>query len=157
MMRGTSKSARAEREREKRAERLNKRLFNNSLALFIEHKYRAIFDEYNQLYREMKEAHLGRKNLVTSSTFQKWLTENTVPPVPASPATVPPVPTSPATVPPVTTSPASFPDILSQAVEETGVGMEEPQQGPQDIRQQIDDILNEMLGDQDLHNILHEP
>ena len=148
------KSVRAARERGKRAERLNNRLFNNPLAVFVEHKYPLIFEEYNELYRKMKETHPARKNLVTSVTFQEWLAENTAvaasPAAPSSPAaTSPPSPPAP--------SPVQVPDILTQAVEETGVGIVQPLQGPQDIRQEIDEIINEMLRDEDLHDILEAP
>ena len=133
--------------------------------MFVEYKYPAIFAEYSELFRQMREAHPRRKNLLTSSTFRKWLDENsapststvTSPATPTSPATSPAPSTSPPTSPAPSTPTVTSPDILTQAVKETGVEMEEPQQGPQDIRQQIDDILNEMLADEDLHNTLQEP
>ena len=148
-MSGKSQSTRARRERRKRVERLNKRLFNNPLSVFVEYKYPTIFGEYSELFRQMREAHPRRKNLLTSSTFRKWLDENSAP----STSTA----TSPSTSPAPSTLTVTSPDILTQAVKETGVEMEEPQQGPQDIRQQIDHILNEMLADEDLHDILQEP
>ena len=72
-----SQSVRARRERGKRVESLNKRLFNNPLRVFIEIKYPSIYTEYTELFREMREAHPRRKNLLTSHTFRKSLGENT--------------------------------------------------------------------------------
>ena len=52
------------------------RHFNDPLRLFIEHKYPAIFAEYNQLYKRMADENPGRKNLTTLGTFREWLAAN---------------------------------------------------------------------------------
>ena len=49
------------------------------------------------------------------------------------------------------------PQPQSQQGQEQIMEEPQPQQGPQDIRREIDDILNEMLADEDLYNILQEP
>ena len=141
-----SQSERAVSERRKRAMKANERQFNNPLRLFLECKYPAVFAEYTELYNLLKENHPNRKNLTKTSTFREWKARNTTPVMPA----VIPQPE----------------DVLTRAVRETlstdqlpdeGQQLPPPQQGPQDIRQEIDDILNEMMADEDLGNFLQEP
>ena len=140
---GKSQTERAVREREKRAFKAKERQFNNPLRVFIEHKYPEIFREYTELFAAMKRRNPNRKNLLKTQIFREW--KMTTAPVPA--------------VMPQTE------DILSQTIRETinndPLLVEQPapppQQGPQDIRERIDDILNEMFLDEDLGAILQEP
>ena len=71
-MRKLSTTKKAVNERGLRSRVRSERRFNNPLRLFIQHKYRAIYEEYVELYNVMTAKHPRRRDLSTSSTFKEW-------------------------------------------------------------------------------------
>ena len=164
-MRTFSESRKAVREREVRRRTSSERHFNRPLSHFIQHKYKAIYEEYAMLYNRMIVNHPRRRNLVTSTTFKEWQ----------------------ASTPPGNTTQTQA--ILNRAWEETVaaeataavVNLQAEQRGEQitrseilpqpqpeenisqnsnednDIRQQLDDIVNELLQEDVLRDIFHQP
>ena len=136
-----SQTDRAVNQRNSRVCKMNERRFNNPLRAFIEHKYPTIFNEYTELYESMRAAHPHRKNLVRTSTFKQWLsTESTS----ATPSIIP-----------------QCGDIITQALQETFASDQQislpVEQGPPQIYQQIDEILDEMMANEDMRNVLEQP
>ena len=151
-----SQTERAQYQREARVCKFNERHFNNPLRAFVEHKYPSIFSEYTRLYERMTTAHPHRKSLVRTSTFKQWRQST-------EPTSAMPIP--------------QCGDVLSQAIQETiasdaniSLPVEQetndlpieqdpipPEQGPQQLYRQIDDILDEMISNEDLRNLLEQP
>ena len=157
-MRTLSGSRKAVLERESRKRIRSERRFNTPLKHFIQHKYQSIYEEYVVLYNRMNANHPQRRNLSTSATFKEWQ---------------------------ACTASESTPqaeNILKQAWEETVAvdtktdvvniqhdqGSQEttptetlsppqPEGEDNNISQQIDNIVNELLQEEVLRDIFHQP
>ena len=64
------------REREVRRRKSKSRQFDEPLRIFIQTKYKDIFQEYNDLYTRMLEDCSAKKDLTKSKTFKEWLKVN---------------------------------------------------------------------------------
>ena len=64
------------REREVRRRKSTSRQFDEPLRIFIETKYKDIFQEYNDLYTRMLEDCSAKKDLTKTKTFKEWLKVN---------------------------------------------------------------------------------
>ena len=149
---GYSQTGRALYQRRSRVYKANERRFNNPLRAFIEHKYPAIFTEYAQLYETMNRAYPHRKNLTKTSIFKHWV------------STSAPESTS-------AENSSSNNDIINQALREAIASIEHNppadeqshqhpppvQQGPQQLYNDIEQILDEMAADRDIGDILDQP
>ena len=66
------------RSRRETSER-GKKIENGSkkpLRVFLEHKYKTIYEEYEQLFNLMVTNHPNKRNLVSTKTFKNWLQAN---------------------------------------------------------------------------------
>ena len=73
-MSGISKKAIKERNFRKRKN--DRKRFEKPLRVFIEHKYKTIYEEYQQLYDLMVTNHPNKRNLVNTKTFKDWKRAN---------------------------------------------------------------------------------
>ena len=145
-----SQTCRAQYQRKSRVCKANERRFNNPLRAFVEHKYPSVFTEYTELYETMNRAHPHRKNLIRTSTFRHWLST----PVTESTSAIIP----------------KCNDIINQALREAFSSDQQNspadeqdqqlppavEQGPQQLYDQIDQILDEMAVDEDMRNMLDQ-
>ena len=61
------------RERKLVKEKSIARRFNNPLKLFVEHRYKEVYDEYRELYRRMVSEYPSKRDLCQTKTFQQFL------------------------------------------------------------------------------------
>ena len=152
-----SQTGRAAYQRNSRETKFNERRFNNPLRAFIQHKYPVIFNEYSELYEQLRAEYPHRKSLERTTMFRQWLETET-----------------PSETPPPC-------DIITQALQETlgsDVEQEEQQlqplretndsdeqqdpqlppqeQGPSQLYHNIDELLNEMAANPNIGDILEQ-
>ena len=164
-----SQSVKAVQLRNLRIKRANDRRFNKPLRSFLEHKYPEIFKEYVNLYQAMDTAHPDRKKLSTSTTFRQWMAVN--PPVSTSQniLTKPLQETFPAETGQKVITEQTGPGQSTQSktnqelplldnadIENNTLQQDSPQQ-VESLQQQLDNIINELVMDEDLHDVLNQP
>ena len=71
-----SQTRKATHARDLRSRRSSERRFNMALKEFLKHKYSGIYSEYTELFNLMNAEHPNRRDLATSTTFQKWKAAN---------------------------------------------------------------------------------
>ena len=71
-----SQTRKATHARDLRSRRSSERRFNTALKEFLKHKYSGIYSEYTELFNLMNAEHPNRRDLATSTTFQKWKAAN---------------------------------------------------------------------------------
>ena len=69
-------SKKALKERNFRKREKDRKRFEKPLRVFLEHKYKTIYEEYEQLFNLMVTNHPNKRNLVSTKTFKNWLQAN---------------------------------------------------------------------------------
>ena len=69
-------SKKALKERNFRRREKDRKRFEKPLRVFLEHKYKSIYEEYEQLFNLMVNNHPNKLNLVNTKTFKNWLKAN---------------------------------------------------------------------------------
>ena len=169
MSRIYSQSRKAVRERGLRNRRASERMFNIPLQKFIEHKYPSIHNEYIELFNVMRTAHPNRRKLETSTTFREWMIAN-----PAVETRGEQSPTASALVIPRLSGGDIINHALQEALHEETPAQNNNQNSCQDNANlqppagqipnensdpfnDLEDILEEMMGNDDVRNMLMDP
>ena len=69
-------SKKALKERNFRKREKDRKRFEKPLRVFLEYKYKTIYEEYEQLFNLMVTNHPNKRNLVSTKTFKNWLQVN---------------------------------------------------------------------------------
>ena len=69
-------SKKALKERNFRKREKDRKRFEKPLRVFLEYKYKTIYEEYEQLFNLMVTNHPNKRNLVSTKTFKNWLQAN---------------------------------------------------------------------------------
>ena len=75
------RSERAVQEAKKRKDDYEAKRFNAPLNIFIKRRYPEIYSEYVKFFNFIEFTNPGKKNLLKTKTFKKWLEDNPEPPV----------------------------------------------------------------------------
>ena len=65
-------SKKAIKERNFRKRENERKRFEKPLRVFLQHKYKTIYEEYQKLYDLMVTNHPNKRNLVNTKTFKDW-------------------------------------------------------------------------------------
>ena len=181
-MSGISKKALKERNFRKREN--DRKRFEKPLRVFIEHKYKTIYEEYEQLFNLMVTNHPNKRNLVNTRTFKDWIRASEGNPKALDSVTVtetlgeyvadeqpeqsvaseqPDVASVECEQPDVASVDSEQPDVASEQPDVASLESEQPDVASLEseganaiaaIDRQIDQIVNELMQEEELRGVL---